>query len=101
VYIYINNKLLQEWLGANPTTWYEKNILFEDSMFDVDENANESNLMGEDPIMLDEPYEDEVEHDPFELSHDDKISFSRLLSNLMVRQVQRFEMVMQIQTCHY
>jgi len=23
--------------------------------------------------MLDEPYEDEVEHDPFELSHDDKI----------------------------
>ncbi len=60
-------------------------------MSDVDENANESDSVGEDPIMLDEPYEDEVEHDPFEFFHDDKILFSRLLFNEMVWQVQRFD----------
>jgi hypothetical protein len=31
VYIYNNNKLLWERLGANPTTWYNKNMLFEDN----------------------------------------------------------------------
>ncbi len=52
VYIYINNKLLQEWLGANPMACYKKNILFENSMSNVDESANESVSSGEDPIML-------------------------------------------------
>ncbi len=36
VHIYINNKLLQEQPSANPMAWYEKNMLSEDSMFDVD-----------------------------------------------------------------
>ncbi len=58
---------------------------------DVDENANESNSVGEDPIVLNEPYEDEIKHDPFEFSHDDKILFSRLLFNSMVWQVQEFD----------
>ncbi len=31
VYIYNNNKLSWEQLGANPTTWYNKNMLFEDN----------------------------------------------------------------------
>ncbi len=31
VYIYINRKLLWEWPGINPMTWYKKNMLFEDN----------------------------------------------------------------------
>jgi hypothetical protein len=53
-------------------------MLFKDSKSNVDESANESDSLGEDPIMLNEQDEDEVEHDPFELPHDDKIPFSRL-----------------------
>jgi hypothetical protein len=60
-------------------------------MSNVDENANEIDSIGEDLIMLNEPYEDEVKHDPFEFSDDDKILFSRLLYNSMVWQVQRFD----------
>jgi hypothetical protein len=70
-------------------TWYKKNMLFEDSMSNVEENTNESDLLDEDPIALDEPNEDEVEREPFGLFHDDKIPFSRLLSDLMVWQMQR------------
>jgi hypothetical protein len=58
VYIYTNNKLLQKRLGANPMAWYEKNMLFEDLTSNVDESANESDSLSEDPIALDEPYED-------------------------------------------
>ncbi len=32
LYIYINIKLLWEWLGTNPMTWYEKNMLSKDLM---------------------------------------------------------------------
>ncbi len=64
-------------------------MLFEDLMFDVDENANENDSLSEDPTTLDELDEDEVKHDPFEFPHDDKIPFSRLLFDLMVWQVQR------------
>jgi hypothetical protein len=53
-------------------------------MSNVDENANENDSSNEDPIALDEPDEDEVEHDPFEFPHDDKIPFSKLLSDLMI-----------------
>jgi hypothetical protein len=60
-------------------------------MSNVDESANESDSLGENPIALDETYENEIEHDPFEFPHDDKIPFSRLLSNLMVWQVQGFD----------
>ncbi len=84
VYIYTNSRLLQEWLNANPMTWYKKNMVFEHSMSNVDENANENDSSNEDPIALDEPDEDEVEHDPFEFPHDDKIPFSKLLSDLMI-----------------
>jgi hypothetical protein len=46
-------------------TWYEKNVLFKYSMFDVDENADASDSLGKDPIVSNEPNENEVEHDPF------------------------------------
>ncbi len=84
VYIYTNNKLLREQHGTNPMAYYEKNMLFENSIFDVDENANENDSSSEDPIMLDESNEDEVKDDPFEFPHDDKIPFSRLLYDLTV-----------------
>jgi len=40
VYIYTNSKLLREWLGAIPTTCYEKNMLSEDSTFNINSIAN-------------------------------------------------------------
>ncbi len=54
MYIYTNSKLLREQLGANPTTWYEKNMLSKDSTFDVDKSANESDTLDKDPLVLDE-----------------------------------------------
>jgi hypothetical protein len=65
-------------------------MLFKDSMFNVDESANENESLNENPITLNEPDEDEVEHDPFEFPHDDKIPFSRLLSDSNIWQVQRY-----------
>ncbi len=59
-------------------------MVFEHLMFNVDENDS----LNEDHITLDEPNEDEVEHDPFEFPHDDKIPFSRLLFDLTIWQVQ-------------
>jgi hypothetical protein len=53
--------------------WYKNNMLFEDSMFEVDESANENDSSGKDSITSNGPDEDEVEHDPFEFPHDDKI----------------------------
>jgi hypothetical protein len=38
--------------------WNKKNILFEDLTFDVDENADEIDSSGVDPIAPNEPYED-------------------------------------------
>ncbi len=72
-------------------TWYKKNMLFENLTFDVDENENGNDSLSEDPTTLNELDEDEVKHDPFEFPHDDKIPFSRLLFDLMVWQVQRFD----------
>jgi hypothetical protein len=40
-------------------------MLFEDSMFDVNESVDESDSLDDNPIMLDESNEDEIEHDPF------------------------------------
>jgi hypothetical protein len=57
---------------------YEKNMLFKNLISDVDESVDESNSLGENAIALNEHDEDEVEHDPFEFLHDDKILFSRL-----------------------
>ncbi len=68
---------------------YEKNMLSKDLMYNVDENAYESDSSGEDPIMSSELEEDEIKHGPFEFPHDDEIPFSKLLFNLMVWQVQR------------
>jgi hypothetical protein len=42
VYIYTNSKLLQKQVNANPIAWYEKNMLFENLMFDVDESGGEN-----------------------------------------------------------
>jgi hypothetical protein len=72
-------------------TWYEKNVLFKDSMFDVDENVNVSDSSGQDPIVSNEPNENEVEHNPFEFPLDDKTPFSKLLSGSMVWQVQGYD----------
>jgi hypothetical protein len=69
--------------------WYEKNMLSKYSMSDVDESANESNSLNEDPIISNELDENEVKHDPFEFPHHDEIPFSRLLSNSTVWQVER------------
>jgi hypothetical protein len=56
-------------------TWYEKNMLFKDSMSKIDESANENNSLDEDSKTSNELDEDEVRHDPFEFPHDDKIPF--------------------------
>jgi sensor histidine kinase YesM len=40
MYIYTKNKLLREQHNATPMTWYEKNMLLEDSMSNVDFNVN-------------------------------------------------------------
>jgi hypothetical protein len=56
-------------------TWYKKNMVSENSMFNVDESADENDSSNEDPITLDEPDEDEVQHDPFEFPHDNDIPF--------------------------
>ncbi len=53
-------------------------MLFKNLIFDVDESVDESDSLGKNPIALNEHDEDEVEHDPFEFFHDDKILFSRL-----------------------
>jgi hypothetical protein len=49
-------------------TLYEKNMLSKYSIFNVDESANENDSSSEDPIVSDEPDEDEIEHEPFEFS---------------------------------
>jgi hypothetical protein len=59
-------------------------MLSEDAVSDVDESADENNSSNKDLIVSNELDEDEIEHDPFEFSHDNEIPFSRLLSNLMV-----------------
>jgi hypothetical protein len=69
--------------------WYTKNMLSENSMFDDDESANESDSLGEDPIASNELNEDEVKYDPFEFPHDDEIPFSILLFDSIIWQVQR------------
>jgi len=56
-------------------TWYEKNMLFKDSISKIDENANENNSLDKDSKTSNELDEDEVKHDPFEFPHDDKIPF--------------------------
>jgi len=68
--------------------WYEKNMLSEDSIFDVDESENERNSLDKDPTTSNELDENEVKHDPFEFPHDDEIPFSRLLSNSTIWQAQ-------------
>ncbi len=65
--------------------------MFEDSMFDVDDSANKSKSSNEDPIMLNEFDEDATKQDPIQFPNDDNISFSRLLFDSIVWQVQRFE----------
>jgi len=63
-------------------------MLSKDLMSNVDENVNESKSLGNNPIMSNE---DQDQHDPFELPNDDNISFSRLLFDLIVCQVQPFD----------
>ncbi len=53
-------------------------------MSNVDENADASDSSSKKPIASDESNEDEIKHDPFEFSLDDKIPFSRLLFDPMV-----------------
>jgi len=63
-------------------------MLYENSMSDVDESADENDSSREDLITSNGPDEDEVKHDPFEFPHDHEIPFSRLLFDPMVWQVQ-------------
>jgi hypothetical protein len=55
-------------------------MLFKNLMFNVNESADESDSLGDNPIMANELEEDEVKHEPFEFPHDDEIPFSRLFS---------------------
>ncbi len=66
-------------------------MLSKDLTSNVGESANESDSSDKDLITLNEPNENEIKHDPFEFPHDDKIPFSKLLSNMIVWQVQRFD----------
>ncbi len=59
-------------------------MVFKNSMSNVDESVNENNSSDKDLTLLNELNENEVKHDPFECPHDDKIYFSRLLSNLII-----------------
>jgi hypothetical protein len=59
-------------------------VLFKNSMSNVDENANAIDSSSKNPITSDESNEDEVKHNRFEFSLDDKIPFSRLLFDPMV-----------------
>ncbi len=60
-------------------------------MFNVDDNADKSKSSNEDPIMSNELDEDATKHDPIQFPNDDNISFSRLLFDLIVCQVQPFD----------
>ncbi len=57
-------------------------------MFNVDDNADKSKSSNEDPIMSNELDEDATKHDPIQFPNDDNISFSRLLFDSIVWQVQ-------------
>ncbi len=84
MYIYTNNKFLRKQLGVNPATWYEKKMLFKNSMFDVDKNTDESDTSDKDPLVSNE---NKDQHDPFEFPNDDNLNnilFSILLSNATV-----------------
>jgi hypothetical protein len=47
VYIYSDSKLLRERPNANPTTWYKKDMVSKNSMFDVDESVDENDSLNE------------------------------------------------------
>jgi len=66
-------------------------MAYKDLMSDVDESANENDSSNKDPTTSNELDEVEVKHEPFEFPHDDEIPFLRLLSNMMVWQVQGFD----------
>ncbi len=72
-------------------TWYENNMLFPNSMSNVDESVDENDSLGEDPIVSNEPDKNDVEHNPFEFPHDDKIPCSKLLFDQTVWQVEGFD----------
>jgi hypothetical protein len=86
---------------SQPHDMVRKDMLFEDLMSNVDESADKSDSFGKDIIVSNEPDEDEVEHDPFEIHPDDDIPFSRLLFDLMVNMFKGLIIAMQIQTCNY
>ncbi len=56
-------------------------MLFQNPMFNVDENVDENNSSSKDPIASNELNEDEIKHNPFKFPHDDEIPRSRLLCN--------------------
>jgi hypothetical protein len=53
---------------ANPTTWYKKNMLFENFMFNVFLSLNKDGRLEDDPLVLDE---EENQHDLFEFPTND------------------------------
>lgn len=68
-------------LSDNPIAWYQKNMLYEDLMFDVEGSSNKRNTWEEDLLMLNG---DNDQHDPFKFPDDDPskdLIFSKLLSN--------------------
>jgi hypothetical protein len=81
--------------------WYEKNMVFKDSMLNVDESAYESHSSDKDPTTLNEPDEGEVEHDPLNTLMMMKFHFQNCCLIQRFCRLKGLIMVMQIRTCHY
>jgi hypothetical protein len=63
----INSKIRRT-NGANPTTWYKKNMLLENSMFNVFLSLDRGGISKDDPLVSNE---EENQHDIFEFPTND------------------------------
>jgi hypothetical protein len=71
-------------------------MFFKDLMSNVDENVDENNSLGEDPMVSNDLEDDEIEYDPFEFSHMTKFHFQECY---LIRRFGKFKgltMVMQV-----
>jgi hypothetical protein len=78
-------------LNDNPIAWYEKNMLYEDFMSDVEGSSNKGNTSKKDLLMSNW---DNDQHDTFEFPNDDpskNLLFSKLLSNARIWEWLQFD----------
>lgn len=91
MHIYTNNKFMWKGLSDNPITWYEKIMLYEDFMSDVEGSSNKGNTSKEDLLMSNE---DDDQHDPLKFPNDNPskdLLFSKLLSNASIWEWLQFD----------